>query len=129
MNQIYTVLEIVLCTLRAKAHHSFSAEFDRTKRIELKGTVTKVEWLNPHIHFSMEVKDESGKVTNWEFELGSANALLRAGWTRRVQEGDVVLVSGFRAKNDSNLVNAQWVTLPTGKRMSGMSSIDDPATR
>jgi hypothetical protein len=107
MNRIYTPLGIVLYRVTAQGHHSFSAEFDRTKRIELKGTVTKVEWLNPHIHFNMEVKDESGKITNWEFELGSANAVQRAGWTRRAQHGDIVLVSGFRAKNDSNLVNAQ----------------------
>jgi hypothetical protein len=120
---------ILLYSAATLAHHSFSVEFDRGKRIELKGKVTDVKWLNPHIQFNMSVKDDVGKVTNWEFELGSANALRRAGWTQRVQVGDELLVSGFRAKDSSNRVNAQWITLPNGKRMSGMSSINDPALR
>jgi hypothetical protein len=120
---------LALCATPLLAHHSFSAEYDRKKPIELKGTVTAVEWENPHIHFYMDVDDGTGKAVNWKIELASANGLARASWTRRVQVRDVVLVSGFRAKDGSNLANAQWVTLPNGKRMSGMSSIDDPALR
>jgi hypothetical protein len=120
---------MLLCTIPVLAHHSFAAEYDRTKPIELKGTVTNVEWLNPHIHFYMDVKDGSGKVANWNFQLASANGLARAGWTQRMKNGDVLLVSGYRAKDGSNLVNAQWVTLPNGKRMNGMSPVDDPALR
>lgn len=124
-----TAAGLVLCTVPVLAHHSFSAEYDRKKPVELKGMVTAVEWENPHIHFYMDVDDGSGKAVNWKIELASANGLARASWTRRVQVRDVVLVTGFRAKDGSNLANAQWVTLPNGRRMSGMSSIDDPALR
>ena len=120
---------LVLCTIPILAHHSFAAQYDKNKPIELKGTVTKVEWLNPHILFYMDVKDGSGKVISWEIELASANALRLSGWTRHVENGDVVSVTGFRAKDGSNLVNGQWVTMPNGKRMSGGSSIDDLHTR
>jgi DNA/RNA endonuclease YhcR with UshA esterase domain len=79
------------------AHHSFSAEYDRSKPITVKGTVTKVEWMNPHARFYVDVKDDSGAVTNWEFELGSPNGLMREGWSRNsLKEGDVVTVSGSR---------------------------------
>jgi Family of unknown function (DUF6152) len=111
------------------AHSALSAEHDRGRWIELKGVVTKVTWLNPHIRFDMDVKDDLGKITNWEFELGSANDLKRAGWSGKLREGDVVVVSGIRAKNASNLVNAKLVTLPEGRRLSGMSPTDEPAVR
>ena len=114
------------------AHHSFSAEYDRSQPITLKGTVTKVEWMNPHARFYLDVKDEtSGKVANWEFELGSPNGLMRQGWTRNsLKEGDVVQVQGSRAKDGSNLVNAQNVAFENGKRvLGGASSADDPATK
>ena len=72
------------------AHHSFSAEYDRAKNISLKGTVTKVEWMNPHARFYLDVKDDGGKTTNWEFELGSPNGLMRQGWTAHsLKVGDV----------------------------------------
>jgi Family of unknown function (DUF6152) len=112
------------------AHHSFSAEYDRSKPMELKGTVTKVEWMNPHARFYVDVKDETGKVTNWEFELGSPNGLMRNGWTRNsLQKGDEVSVSGSQAKDGSNLVNANSVVLANGKRVFAGSSADDPATK
>ena len=71
-----------LSALPALAHHSFAAEYDAKKPIDLTGTVTKIEWMNPHARFYMDVKDDAGKVTNWEFELGSPNGLMRQGWTR-----------------------------------------------
>jgi hypothetical protein len=113
------------------AHHSFSAEYDGTKTVELKGTVTKVEWMNPHARFYVDVKDEaSPKAVNWEFELGSPNGLMRSGWTRNsLKEGDVVQVSGSRAKDGSNLVNARSVKLANGKTVFAGSSQDDPATK
>ncbi len=113
------------------AHHSFSAEYDRSKPIELKGTVTKVEWMNPHARFYLDVKDDGGKVTNWEFELGSPNGLMRQGWTRNsLKTGDVVEVKGSRAKDGSNLVNASNVAFEDGKRvLGGASSADDPNTK
>jgi hypothetical protein len=113
------------------AHHSFSAEYDRSKPVTLKGTVTKVEWMNPHARFYVDVKEESGAVTNWEFELGSPNGLMRQGWSRNsLKEGDVVTVSGSRAKDGANLVNATSVAFEDGKRvLGGASSGDNPATQ
>ncbi len=97
------------------AHHSFAAEFDSNKQVELTGTVTKVEWQNPHAHFSLAVKDASGKVTVWDFETGSPNALARRGLSRHsLKEGDVLKVIGYRAKDGSNLASAGTVTFSDG---------------
>jgi hypothetical protein len=106
------------------AHHAFSAEFDANKPITLSGTVTKVEWTNPHAWFYVDVEDPAGKVTNWAFELGGPNTLIREGWTRNsMKPGDVVTVEGSRAKDGSPIANAQAVTLKsTGKRLFAGSS-------
>ena len=106
------------------AHHSFAAEFDASKPAELKGTVTKVEWQNPHAWFFMDVKDDTGKVSNWGVELGSPNGLMRAGWSKNsLKVGDVVAVEGSRAKDGSNHANARFVTLAsTGKKLFADSS-------
>jgi hypothetical protein len=102
----------------ALAHHSFAAEYDSAKPITLTGTVTKVEWMNPHARFYLDVKDDSGKVTNWEFELGSPNGLMRRGWTRNsLKEGDVVTVDGSLAKDGSKLANARTVKLSDGRKV------------
>jgi len=100
------------------AHHSFEAEYDAKKSIEITGTVTKMEWMNPHARFYVDVKDESGKVTNWNFELGSPNVLKRQGWARdSLKVGDVVTVEGYLAKDGSNLANARRVTLADGRKV------------
>src|SRR5580693_10713592 len=122
---------MLMAAMPMLAHHSFSAEYDRSQPITLKGSVTKVEWMNPHARFYLDVKDDSGKVTNWEFELGSPNGLMRQGWTRNSMKiGDTVSVQGSQAKDGSNLVNANNVLFENGKRvLGGASSADDPATK
>jgi hypothetical protein len=100
------------------AHHSFAAEYDSTKPAKLTGTVTKMEWTNPHVRFYVDVKDDSGSVTNWEFELGSPNGLLRQGWTRNsLKPGDKVSVEGYLAKDGAHLANARTVVLADGRKV------------
>ena len=109
----------------ALAHHSFAAEYDNNKPLTLSGMVTKVEWMNPHARFYVDVKDESGKVTNWEFELGSPNGLMRRGWTRSsLKTGDKVIVNGYSAKDGSSLANARTVTLADGRKVFAGSADD-----
>jgi len=110
------------------AHHSFAAEFDASKPFKLTGVVTKVEWQNPHTIFYLDIIDEqTKKVTNWSFEMGSPNGLMRNGWTRNtLKVGDVVTVEGSLARDGSPYGNAQAVVLAsTGKRLFAASSRTD----
>jgi hypothetical protein len=107
------------------AHHSFAAEFDANKTFKMTGTVTKVEWMNPHTYFYIDVKDDkTGKMTNWGMEMGSPNGLMRAGWTRNTMKvGEVVTVEGSLAKDGSHTGNARAVSLAsTGQRLFAASS-------
>ena len=110
----------------ASAHHSFAAEFDRDMPITVTGTVTKVEWANPHARFYIDAKDESGKTVNWDFELASPNGLMRRGWNRNSMKlGDVVTVTGHRAKNNPLVGNASTVVLADGKKLFAGSSSEN----
>ena len=105
------------------AHHSFDAEYDRSKTQVMKGVVTRIEWTNPHARFYADVKDENAKVTNWNFELGSPNGLTRAGWTRKsLAIGDAVTVTASLARDGSKMANAREVVLPNGKKVFAASS-------
>jgi hypothetical protein len=108
------------------AHHSFAAEFDANSPIEITGTVTKIEWANPHTFFYIDVKNEAGEYENWALEMGSPNGLMRRGWTRNtLKYGDVVTVTGSRAKDGSFKGNARSVVLADGTRLFAGSSQPD----
>ena len=111
------------------AHHSFSAEFDATKPVELKGTVVKVEWINPHTWIHIDVKQPDGSVQRWMIEGGTPNTLLRRGLTREsLPAGTEVVVDGYRAKNGSNRANGRDVQFPDGKKLfMGSSGIGAPS--
>ena len=112
------------------AHHSFAAEYDSAKPVTLKGTVTKLEWMNPHARFYVDVKDETGKMTAWELELGSPNGLMRRGWTRNsLKPGDSIVVEGYLAKDGSKLANARQVTLGDGRKVFAGAADDGGPTK
>ena len=117
-------LGLLLSAGSALAHHAFAAEYDATKLVKLTGAVTRVEWSNPHTWFYIDVKDDVGKVTNWGFEMGSPNGLMRAGWTRNSMKiGEVVTVEASGARDGSSIGNAKVITLTsTGQRLLAASS-------
>jgi hypothetical protein len=123
---VHVAAIVAFCPIAAShAHHSFSAEYDRDKPIKVTGTVTKVEWTNPHARIYVDVQDADGKVVNWDFELGPPNGLMRQGWSRNsLRAGHVVTINGFLSKDQEHVANARSVHLPDGRQVLAGSSFD-----
>ena len=118
-------LAVLIGATAARAHHAFAAEYDRDKPITLTGSVTKLEWTNPHARIYIDVKDDKGQVVNWDFELGPPNGLMRRGWNRNsLKAGHMVTIEGFLSKTNPRGANARAVKLPDGRQVFAGSSFD-----
>ncbi len=111
-------LSLLLAAVPVAAHHAFAAEFDVDKPVKVRGTVTKVEWVNPHAWLYVDVKDPDGSVANWRFELGAPNSLFRLGWKKdTIPTGLQVEITGFRAKAGGTVANGRSIMLPDGREL------------
>ncbi len=111
-------LGLLLAAVPVLAHHSFAAEFDAKKPVKLTGTVTKMEWINPHAWIYIDVKNSDGTVTNWMVEAGAPNALLRRGWTKNsLLPGTEIVIEGYQAKDGANRANGRDITFKDGKKL------------
>jgi hypothetical protein len=109
----------------ALAHHAFAAEYDASKRVTLTGNVVEVEWMNPHAHFQIDVKNANGWIARWDLELASPNVLQRGGWRRNsLRVGDLVTVDGYLAKDGAHLAHARDIRLPDGRRVLAGSAAE-----
>ena len=118
---------LILAAAPAWAHHAFSAEFDADKKVKFTGTVTKMEWINPHAWIHIDVKGDDGQVTAWMVEAAAPNALLRRGWTKQsLLAGTEIHVEGYQAKDGTNRANGSIITLADGKKLFVGSSAGDP---
>ena len=122
MNKILVAVAValLLTTIRLSAHHAFAADYDEKKLVTISGTVTRIEWTNPHAWLYVMERNESGTLSSWGFEMGAPGGLLRRGWKKgELKEGDHVMVDGFASKNRANVANARTVTLPNGRKLLG----------
>ena len=117
---LLTICGAALCAAQLSAHHSFAAEYDGNQPVTVTGTVAKIDWTNPHMHFYVDVKDQGGAVTQWKFEGYPPNMLVRQGWKRDVtlKPGDTVTVFGWKARNEPALGAAREVTFANGEKLN-----------
>jgi len=119
------VAALLFTAATASAHHPFAQDFDKDKPVTLNGTVTRVQWTNPHVYTYLKVKNDQGKEVNWKVEMGSPAALMMNGWTKTtLKTGQMVTLQGWRAKNGTNFANGEEMTMPDGKKLSAASSHD-----
>jgi hypothetical protein len=125
---IVLVAALLLNAVPVWAHHAFAAEFDGNKQVKLKGTIAKMDWINPHAWIHIDVKETDGTVTRWMIELGPPNSLIKRGWTKQsVPVGIEVAVVGYQAKDGAKRANGRDITLPGGKQLfAGSSGIGAP---
>lgn len=130
LTEVVAGLGLLLLAVPVLAHHSFSADYDANKPVKVKGVVTKVEWTNPHAHYYVDVVDEKGNVTNWNFELATINVLSRNGWTSKsLKVGDQVTIEGFGGKVITHRAAASSVVLANGRALFAGPANGDPAAR
>lgn len=127
-SKMFMLIAVVLvATLPVLAHHPFSLEYDWTKPVTVTGSITKVEWGNPHSHIYVDAKDTDGSIKKWAFEMGSVSALTNAGWSKTtLKNGDMVTVDAWLSRSQSNAANVKSVKLSSGRELLGGSSIADP---
>jgi len=117
------VAVVMLLTVQLRAHHAFAAEYTADRPLLLDGTVTQMDWVNPHAWIHMDVKNHDGKVENWMIEVGAPNALLRRGWTKNdLLPGTRIIVKGYGAKDGENRANGRDITLSDGRKLFAGSS-------
>jgi hypothetical protein len=119
-------MAMLLAGSAAWAHHAFEAEFDANKHVTLRGRVTQVEWINPHVWIHLDVKGQDGAMVSWMVEGGPPNALIRRGWNKRsLPEGTEIVVEGYQSKDGSTRANGRDITFPDGKKLFVGSSGGD----
>jgi hypothetical protein len=115
---LVAIASLLLVPVSVWAHHAFAAEFDSTKPVKLRGTVTKMDWINPHAWIHIEVKATDGKVTKWMIEAAAPNAMLRRGFSQEsLPIGTEILIEGYQAKDGANRANGSSITYPDGKKL------------